>query len=94
MELFEIIVVLCEEVTRILRLARNLMVSKYETGITISRGVETMKTWLSKLEAMAAAVAFAEQGEWKMAQGIMDDADRERAQRQHVGGPKKRSEAA
>jgi hypothetical protein len=65
------------------------MVSRYETGITISRGVEAMRTWLLKLEAMAAAVAFAEQGEWKMAQGIMDEADREQAQRQHIGGQRK-----
>lgn len=42
-----------------------------------------MRTWLSKLEAMAAAVAFAEQAEWRMAQGIMDEADRERVQKQN-----------
>ena len=48
-----------------------------------------MRTWLLKLEAIAAAVAFAEQGEWQMAQGVMDEADRERAQRQNLGGQRK-----
>ena len=48
-----------------------------------------MRTWLAKLEAMAAAVAFAEQGEWQAAQGIMDEADRERAQKQTQLGRRK-----
>jgi hypothetical protein len=32
-----------------------------------------MRTWLQKLERMAAAVAFAEEGEWQMASGILQD---------------------
>jgi hypothetical protein len=29
--------------------------------------------WIRKLEAMAAAVAFAEQGEWRMAGSILEE---------------------
>jgi len=32
-----------------------------------------MLSWIRKLEAMAAAVAFAEQGEWLMASSILDE---------------------
>ncbi len=53
-----------------------------------------MRTWLLKLEAMAAAVAFAEQGEWQMAQGIMEESDRERAQRQKPWRQENRAKAA
>ncbi len=35
-----------------------------------------MRTWLQKLERMAAAVAFAEEGEWQMASGILQDSEK------------------
>jgi hypothetical protein len=38
-----------------------------------------MRNWLRKLEAMAVAAAFAEEGEWKMAESVMEDAEPKRA---------------
>ncbi|MCL5123812.1 MAG: hypothetical protein M1511_04795 [Deltaproteobacteria bacterium] len=32
-----------------------------------------MRTWLQKLERMAAATAFAEEGEWQMAQSVIEE---------------------
>jgi len=32
-----------------------------------------MRYWLQKLEAMAAAVAFAEEGEWRTARSILNE---------------------
>jgi hypothetical protein len=40
-----------------------------------------MRNWVRKLEAMAAAVAFAEQGEWQAAQDIVQDGELKRASR-------------
>jgi len=40
-----------------------------------------MRTWLQKLERMAAAVAFAEEGEWQMARGILQDSEKRPAAR-------------
>ena len=37
-----------------------------------------MRNWLRKLEAMAAAVAFAEEGEWRMAESIIENAEPKR----------------
>ncbi|MDR3605468.1 MAG: hypothetical protein P4L38_12620 [Syntrophaceae bacterium] len=35
-----------------------------------------MRTWLQKLERMAAAAAFAEEGEWQMARDILQESER------------------
>ncbi len=35
-----------------------------------------MRTWLQKLEKMAAAAAFAEEGEWQMARGVLQEPER------------------
>ncbi len=35
-----------------------------------------MRTWFQKLEKMAAAVAFAEEGEWKMASSLLQEPER------------------
>ncbi|MBI5569596.1 MAG: hypothetical protein HY914_06580 [Desulfomonile tiedjei] len=40
-----------------------------------------MRNWLRKLEVMAAAVAFAEEGEWKMAESILEGAEPKRVQK-------------
>ncbi len=32
-----------------------------------------MRTWLQKLERMAAAAAFAEEGEWQMARDVLQE---------------------
>ncbi len=37
-----------------------------------------MRNWLKKLEAMAAAAAFAEEGEWKTASGIYTESSKKR----------------
>ena len=37
-----------------------------------------MRNWVRKLEAMAAAVAFAEEAEWKMAESILESAEPKR----------------
>jgi hypothetical protein len=49
-----------------------------------------MRNWLLKLEAMAAAVAFAEQSEWDMARGVMQETERKRTVNE--SGVVKRSE--
>lgn len=35
-----------------------------------------MRTWLQKLEKMAAAAAFAEEGEWQMARDMLQESER------------------
>ncbi|MGC8660028.1 MAG: hypothetical protein ACP5U1_13240 [Desulfomonilaceae bacterium] len=35
-----------------------------------------MRTWLQKLERMAAATAFAEAGEWQMAKSMVDESEK------------------
>jgi hypothetical protein len=51
-----------------------------------------MRNWLRKLEAMAAAVAFAEEGEWQMARSILPVSDQRAAKREtdHVKRPRPR----
>ncbi|MBI4964039.1 MAG: hypothetical protein HY913_12240 [Desulfomonile tiedjei] len=41
-----------------------------------------MKSWRKKLEAMAAAVAFAEAGEWQTARTVLEEADRLRGRKE------------
>ncbi|MBI5248330.1 MAG: hypothetical protein HY912_02445 [Desulfomonile tiedjei] len=41
-----------------------------------------MRGWIRKLEAIAAAAAFAEQGEWQMARSILHESEKRTAQRQ------------
>lgn len=49
----------------------------------ISNQVEEikMRTWLQKLEKMAVAAAFAEEGEWQMARGILHESEKRSAAR-------------
>ncbi len=35
-----------------------------------------MRTWLQKLERMAAAAAFAEEGEWQMARDVIQESEK------------------
>ncbi|MGC8604312.1 MAG: hypothetical protein ACP5VS_11570 [Desulfomonilaceae bacterium] len=41
-----------------------------------------MRKWLQKIEKMAAAVAFAEEGEWRMATSILQESDDKRSARE------------
>jgi hypothetical protein len=49
-----------------------------------------MRNWLRKLEAMAAAVGFAEEGEWETAQGIVQESGLDRKSK--VNAVSKRSD--
>jgi hypothetical protein len=40
-----------------------------------------MREWLRKLELVAVGVAFAEQGEWRMAQSVVNECNRRPAKR-------------
>lgn len=41
-----------------------------------------MRNWLRKLEAMAAAIAFAEEGEWRTARSILPVSDQRALRRE------------
>lgn len=41
-----------------------------------------MRKWLQKLEAMAVAAAFAEEGEWQAARGILHESEKRIGDRQ------------
>lgn len=41
-----------------------------------------MRGWIQKLEAMAAAVTFAERGEWETARTILNESQRRTTQKQ------------
>ncbi len=52
-----------------------------------------MRNWLKKLELMAAAVAFAEEGEWKTAESILEGAEPKRMKK-GADVPKRRDQRA
>jgi hypothetical protein len=41
-----------------------------------------MRQWLRKLETIAAAAAFAEEGQWKMARDILNEPQKRREKRE------------
>jgi hypothetical protein len=52
-----------------------------------------MLSWIRKLEAMATAVAFAEQAEWRMASSILEESKRRTTQKrkERVTPPRSRA---
>ncbi len=51
-----------------------------------------MRTWFQKLERMAAAAAFAEEGEWRTARSVMEESEKRAPARdvEHRNQPKTR----